>query len=176
MLPEYLSDLGVETIRKNGVTVIPNASKISAKCLQDGQIQLKINDDRTVLTDHVVVAAGIEPNTQLAVSAGLDLDEQNGGIAANEFLETSKKNIFVAGDVASYPSTLGNRRIEHHDNAIITGKHAGDSMIGMYVFFHGIFVELTFFIFHCKINLFLQQKSNEWPSNVLDRRWTRNWN
>ena len=88
--------------------------------------------------------------------AGVDLDDQNGGIAANEFLETSKKNIFVAGDVASYPGTLGNRRLEHHDNAIITGKHAGDSMIGMYVFFHGIFVELTFFIFHCKINLFLQ--------------------
>ena len=67
----------------------------------------------------------------MAKSAGLEIDSQNGGIVANESLATNFKNIYVAGDVASYiDDKLGRLRIEHHDNAIVTGKLAGDNMAG----------------------------------------------
>ena len=67
----------------------------------------------------------------MAKSAGLEIDSQNGGIVANESLATNFKNIYVAGDVASYiDDKLGRQRIEHHDNAIVTGKLAGDNMAG----------------------------------------------
>ena len=57
---------------------------------------------------------------------------ESGGLIANEQLETNKKNIFVAGDVASYYDPLlgKQKRIEHHDNAFVTGKLAGQNMTG----------------------------------------------
>ena len=75
---------------------------------------------------------GISPNAQLAESAGLDKSCENGGLIANEQLETNKKNIFVAGDVASYydPLLRKQKRIERHDNAFVTGKLAGQNMTG----------------------------------------------
>ena len=75
---------------------------------------------------------GISPNTQLAESAGLKIDPENGGFTANSLLETNKKNIFVAGDVASYldPALGKQKRVEHHDNAFVTGKLAGQNMAG----------------------------------------------
>ena len=79
-----------------------------------------------------MVAVGIEPNNDLGESAGLEIDSNNGGFAANAQLETNKKNIFVAGDAASYfhPASKVHQRIEHHDNAIVTGRLAGENMTG----------------------------------------------
>ena len=53
-------------------------------------------------------------------------------LIANEKLETNKKNIFVAWDVASYydPLLRKQKRIEHHDNAFVTGKLAEQNMTG----------------------------------------------
>ena len=54
-------------------------------------------------------------------------------LIANEKLETNKKNIFEARDVASsyYDPLLGKqKRIENHDNAFVTGKLAGQNMTG----------------------------------------------
>ena len=75
---------------------------------------------------------GISPNAQLAESAGLHKSCENGGLIANEQLETNKKNIFVAGDVASYydPLLRKQKRIEHHDNAFVMGKLAGQNKTG----------------------------------------------
>ena len=121
-------------MKSNGVTVMPEASISSVK-KKDGQIQMKINDSNVIVADHVVVAVGIEPNTELAKSAGLELDSVNGGIIANNMLETNKRNIFVAGDVAAFKDDkLGRLRIEHHDNAVVTGKLAGENMTGRYSF------------------------------------------
>lgn len=40
-------------------------------------------------------------------------------------------NYQAAGDVASYyDATLGRRRVEHHDHAILSGRTAGRNMVG----------------------------------------------
>ena len=39
-----------------------------------------------ISVDHVVLAVGLEPNTELAKSSGLPVDSVNGGFATN-FLE-----------------------------------------------------------------------------------------
>jgi programmed cell death 8 (apoptosis-inducing factor) len=37
----------------------------------------------------------------------------------------------VAGDAASFnDEMLGRRRVEHHDNAVISGRVAGENMTG----------------------------------------------
>lgn len=44
--------------------------------------------------DHVVVAVGLEPNTDLAASSSLEVDEQHGGFLVNAELE-ARSNIWV---------------------------------------------------------------------------------
>jgi NADPH-dependent 2,4-dienoyl-CoA reductase/sulfur reductase-like enzyme len=79
--------------------------------------------------DHVVAGIGIQPNTELAETIGLVVDD---GIRVAEDLQTDEADIFAAGDVAAFPSHIGNgrRRVEHEDNALTMGRVAGRNMAG----------------------------------------------
>ncbi len=131
VLPEYLSQVANGVIRKEGVDVISDASIQTARINAGGKIEIGTNKG-TVVVDHVVLAVGTAPNTQLAESSGLQTDSKLGGFVANAMMEASKPNIYVAGDVASfYHPELGcQSRFEHHDNAIVSGKVAGENMAG----------------------------------------------
>ncbi|KAH8023277.1 hypothetical protein HPB51_011720 [Rhipicephalus microplus] len=83
-----------------------------------------------IAADHVVVAVGLEPSTDLAKASGLEVDDKIGGFKANAELE-ARSNLWVAGDALSfYDTKLGRRRIEHHDHAVVTGRLAGENMTG----------------------------------------------
>ena len=46
-------------------------------------------------------------------------------------MNISRPNLWVAGDAASFnDAMLGRRRVEHHDNAVISGRIAGENMTG----------------------------------------------
>jgi programmed cell death 8 (apoptosis-inducing factor) len=77
-----------------------------------------------------VVAIGVEANTDFAEDSNLEVDPEQGGFLVNAELE-ARSNLWVAGDAACfYDVKLGRRRIEHHDNAVISGKLAGENMVG----------------------------------------------
>lgn len=104
--------------------------------MQDGKVNLAFIDPREphktsyINADHVVVAVGIEPNTELAKSAGLEIDPNQGGFLVNAELQ-ARHNVWIAGDAASfYDIKLGRRRVEHYDHAIVSGKLAGENMTG----------------------------------------------
>ena len=80
----------------------------------------------------VVIGAGVAPEVTLARSAGLELDDQRGGILCDERLRTSAPGVWAAGDVASYHSVPNGRRIriEHWDVAFNHGKTAALGMLG----------------------------------------------
>lgn len=82
--------------------------------------------------DVVVIGAGVMPDVMLARSAGLELDEQHGGIRCDARLRTSAAGVFAAGDVASYDSVPNRRRIrvEHWDVAFNHGKTVALNMLG----------------------------------------------
>jgi NADPH-dependent 2,4-dienoyl-CoA reductase/sulfur reductase-like enzyme len=69
------------------------------------------------------------PNTNLAESAGLDVEN---GIIVDEFLRTSHPDVYAAGDVASFfnPTLAKRMRVEHEDNANTMGKIAGRNVAG----------------------------------------------
>ena len=91
---------------------------------------LQLEDGREVPADHVVVAVGCTPNTQLAGKAFLEVDGARGGVVVNAELE-ARTDVWAAGDVASfYDPTLGRRREEHHDHAAVSGRLAGENMAG----------------------------------------------
>jgi NADPH-dependent 2,4-dienoyl-CoA reductase/sulfur reductase-like enzyme len=61
------------------------------------KIELKLNNGKTILADAVVFAIGVKPENALAKAAGLELGT-TGGIAVNDFMQTSDPNIYAVGD------------------------------------------------------------------------------
>jgi NADPH-dependent 2,4-dienoyl-CoA reductase/sulfur reductase-like enzyme len=85
---------------------------------------------RTLEADVVVAGLGIEPNTALALAAGLRVED---GIVVDEYGRAGgREDVFAAGDVASFPVlALGRRlRVEHEDHANTHGKTVGANMAG----------------------------------------------
>ena len=77
-------------------------------------------------TGGVVLGLGIVPNAELAQASGLPVDD---GVIVDRYLRTVDPAVFAAGDVASYPDAiLGRRRVEHVDQATVSGRAAGRAM------------------------------------------------
>nr|XP_045609744.1 apoptosis-inducing factor 1, mitochondrial-like isoform X3 [Procambarus clarkii] len=130
VLPEYLSKWTTEKVKSEGVDVITNSFVEGVKSTKDGKVQLTLNTGKEVVTDHVVVAVGLEPDVELARSSSLEIDETHGGFRVNAELE-ARSNLWVAGDAACFfDIKLGRRRVEHHDHAIVSGRLAGENMTG----------------------------------------------
>uniref|UniRef100_A0A336MRZ4 CSON005499 protein n=1 Tax=Culicoides sonorensis TaxID=179676 RepID=A0A336MRZ4_CULSO len=131
ILPEYLSKWTTDRVKEEGVNVMASTEIKSAE-VQDKKLKLELNDGRTLLVDHAIVAVGSEPNTELAKSSGLEVDKTHGGFVVNAELE-ARHDVFVAGDVSCfYDIKLGRRRVEHHDHAVVSGRLAGENMVGLH--------------------------------------------
>jgi len=78
----------------------------------------------------VVAGLGIEPNTELAEAAGLEVD--NGIVVDDRGRAGGREDVFAAGDVARFPaSALGTTmRVEHEDHANSHGRAVGANMAG----------------------------------------------
>ena len=59
---------------------------------------VRLGDGTRIDADAVLVGIGITPNTQLALAAGLDVDN---GIQVDAALQSSHPDIYAAGDVAN---------------------------------------------------------------------------
>jgi NADPH-dependent 2,4-dienoyl-CoA reductase/sulfur reductase-like enzyme len=128
-LVQFLNDF----YRQKGVEIIAGATAAGLE-KSDGRWVLMIGDDhndsdRSIVADGIVAGIGIQPNVELAKSAGLEVDN---GILVDPFLQTSHPDIYAAGDVASFynPSLQTRLRVEHEDNANTMGRIAGQGMAG----------------------------------------------
>ncbi|MET3718270.1 MULTISPECIES: FAD-dependent oxidoreductase [unclassified Arthrobacter] len=96
----------------------------------EGAVTGVITDSGELLpADIVIIAVGVFPETALAESAGLALDN---GILTDASLKTSEPGVFAAGDVANalHPFTGQHQRSEHWSNALNGGKVAAKAMLG----------------------------------------------
>lgn len=86
-------------------------------------------DGTRIATDLVIVGIGLIPNTELAESAGLEV---NNGIVVDAFCRSSDPNIYAAGDCTQHENGfLGRRlRLESVPNAIEQGRIAAASIAG----------------------------------------------
>ena len=114
---------------KQGVHVLTNES--AARFVEaDGRVAgVETKTGKKILGDFVAIGIGIAPNVELAQEAGLPVDK---GILVNGQLETERRGIYAAGDVASFYSPLYAKhlRLEHYDVALKHGQIAGANMAG----------------------------------------------
>ena len=119
-----------EYYRARGVEVIGGAEgRVVGLETHNRRPVLQINGGGQIPVDGVVAGIGVTPETTLAETAGLEIDN---GIVVNKFLQTSQPDIYAAGDIASFynPALDLRLRVEHEDNALTMGKMAGRAMAG----------------------------------------------
>lgn len=127
VVPESLGRYLTEQYRGKGVDVL--AGDVPTSIERDGKdYATRTRGGREIRTDLVVAGIGITPAVSLAESAGLSTGD---GVIVNEFLQTSAPDVYAAGDIARFPEAgFGPRRLEHWDNAVSQGRHAGRNMAG----------------------------------------------
>lgn len=93
ILPEFLSKWTTERIREEGVNVISNTG---VRCVDyvNNQVELTLENGKTIQCDHVVLAVGSEPNVSLAKESKLEVDAVHGGYLVNAEL-AARKHLYV---------------------------------------------------------------------------------
>lgn len=88
--------------------------------------------------DILIMAVGVKPNTEAALTAGIKI---NRGIIVNEYMATSVKDIFSAGDCVESLDLLSNQNkvLALWPNAYMQGETAGSNMAGVKNEFKGSF-------------------------------------
>lgn len=86
-----------ENIRMNDVHLIVGDG-VKSFHTKNGLTKIMLSSGATMEADMVILSIGVKPNSQLAKNAGIKLNKK-GGIIVNEFLQTSKPNIYAVGDV-----------------------------------------------------------------------------
>jgi NADPH-dependent 2,4-dienoyl-CoA reductase/sulfur reductase-like enzyme len=126
--PPGLSAFLNDYYREKGITLLPGET-VSAIEKTGAKSTVMTGSGKALTADAVIAGIGIEPETGLAKSLRLKVDN---GIVVDEFLRTSHPDIYAAGDVANfYSPALGvRRRVEHEDNANTMGAMAGRNMAG----------------------------------------------
>ena len=102
LLPRQLDDecsaMLKGEIESKGINIVLNAA--TEEILGNGSVTgIKLKDGQTFEADIILIQAGIRATIDLAQNSGIKTDR---GIVVDEFLETSKKDIFAVGDCIEY--------------------------------------------------------------------------
>lgn len=114
ILGEQVSDYFMKMHQSHGVKFFLNEE--TEKFVKDerGKVaSVQTKSGKTIETDMVMIAVGVEPNLSFEV----DSLETDRGIIVNEFGETSLANIYAGGDVVMWPYRNKLIHIEHWETA-----------------------------------------------------------
>ncbi|HEY6008566.1 MAG TPA: FAD-dependent oxidoreductase, partial [Geobacteraceae bacterium] len=128
VFPGDLAAFVTDYYRQKGVEVLAGESATGVERTAAG-LTVTTGSGKRISVAGVVAGIGIEPELALARQAELPVDD---GVEVDELLRAGNPHIFAAGDLVSFFSPqLGRRlRVEHEDNALTMGKHAGRNMAG----------------------------------------------
>ena len=114
--------------RARGVAVRLGAQPTRIDPEPGAGVRVHLADGTSVFADAVLVGIGMQPAVELATAAGLLVRQ---GIVVDGQLATSLPDVFAAGDVAEFPSTLSGRmqRQETWFNAETQAQVAAQNML-----------------------------------------------
>ncbi|KAK8632463.1 hypothetical protein V6N13_072854 [Hibiscus sabdariffa] len=107
-----------------GIKIIKGTVAVGFTSNSNGEVkEVQLKDGRVLEADIVVVSVGGRPLTTLFKG---QVEEEKGGIKTDSFFKTSVPNVYVVGDVATFPLKLYNelRRVEHVDHARKSAEQA----------------------------------------------------
>jgi 3-phenylpropionate/trans-cinnamate dioxygenase ferredoxin reductase subunit len=129
IFPAELATFVTDYYRSRGVDVHAGRT-VSAIEPSQGGAAVRLDDGRTLEAGAVVAGLGIEPATELAEAAGLQVSD--GIVVDDRGRAAGAEDVFAAGDVARFPvAALGtDTRVEHEDHALTHGRAVGANMAG----------------------------------------------
>ncbi|MFX1478719.1 MAG: NAD(P)/FAD-dependent oxidoreductase, partial [Promethearchaeota archaeon] len=128
LFPEKLSEYLNAYYQENGVEIF--SGELVAKITKDkNEYLVETKSGKMFKFDALIAGLGINPTIEFLKETAIKVDD---GIIVNEFLQTNIPDVYAAGDVARYHTTLLNRtlRVEHEDNALNMGEIVGQNMAG----------------------------------------------
>ncbi|AXV08925.1 Ferredoxin reductase [Euzebya pacifica] len=130
VLPTVVSEVVLSRHAAEGIDVrlgTPPSAVVSSSS-SSGQAVVVLADGTELPADHVLVATGVAPRTDLAAAAGLAVDD---GVLVDERLVTSDPAIMAIGDVARVRAADGTTaRHEAYTPAMAMGQHAARTILG----------------------------------------------
>lgn len=128
VLPPDLSAFVTNLFKEKGISFLPMEEPVRFEP-REGRVKVTTQSGKELDAGWVIAGIGMDPETELARSAGLRIEK---GVVVNRYLQTSRQEIFAAGDLARYPcEAIGeDMRSEHWDNAGAQGRCAGVNMAG----------------------------------------------
>jgi NADPH-dependent 2,4-dienoyl-CoA reductase/sulfur reductase-like enzyme/peroxiredoxin family protein/rhodanese-related sulfurtransferase/TusA-related sulfurtransferase len=96
LVHQHLGEKGVGLYLEHVVTGFEQAGR---------ELKVLFNNGHSLTADIVLLSIGVRPETTLARSAGLTIGEA-GGIAVNDYLQTSDEDIYAIGDAIEFRHPL----------------------------------------------------------------------
>lgn len=120
-------------LREKGVKLLFRQRVTGFNGDQKGRVNRVITEKAELETDLVLLAIGVQPNSELAQNAGLDIGA-TGGIAVNPHLQTSDPDIYAGGDCVENVNLVTGQKIlaplgstaNKHGRVIGTNVTGGD--------------------------------------------------
>lgn len=130
-------------LKKNGIQVLTGTT---ATKINENRVYLQ--DGREIQTDMVLISAGVRPNTDLAVRAGVELGITK-AIKVNEAMMTNIDDIYSCGDCTEQYHVVTGKAVYRPmgSTANKTGRITGDVITGGGLRFRGILGTGIFQIF-----------------------------
>jgi len=131
ILPQQLdaasAEMLVEMIRNEGIELL--LQRDVQRIVKNDGCLIEMADGESIGFDMLVIAIGTRPN--LDIVKGLDI-KTNRGILVNNYMETSVKDIYAAGDVAELQNNNNTGTVSSYiwPNALAQGKCAASNMAG----------------------------------------------
>ncbi|MEN5248955.1 FAD/NAD(P)-binding oxidoreductase [Brucella pseudintermedia] len=115
--------------RAASITVLTGLGVMAIEGENGRVTEVKAADGTIFPADMVVMGTGAVPNVELAVTAGLAVDN---GIVVDENLRTSASHVYAIGDCVSYDHFHAGRRVrlESVQNATDQAKHVARTIVG----------------------------------------------
>lgn len=137
LMARQLSPAAAELLRVKvdalGVQVAVNRTTEAIRANLDGRLTLHFRDGEDLVTDLLIIAAGIRPRQELAEACGLPCDRR-GGVIVNDELTTADRAVSAIGECAAH-------RGETYGLAapgFLMAETLADRLLGRRRFFRGV--------------------------------------
>ncbi len=137
-LPRFDKEIG-EIIKREVEKRVDYRAEVVKALEGKDKVERVVTDKNEYKADAVIIATGVKPNVELAKQLGVKLGE-SGAIKTNEFMETSVKDVYAAGDCAETKHIVTGKNvwIPLAPTGNKMGYVAGLNMVGNKIEFPGV--------------------------------------